>query len=204
MLFPSQDRSAAVDESAPPASEASREITALLREMREGREGEGRLIDAVYGDLKAIARGRLLHERTGHTLATTDLVHESYLRLVDQKQTDWRDRAHFFSVAAMTMRRVLVDHARRHLAEKRGGNRRAVSLDAVDLTVDEQAVLIVEVNDALEKLGAVSERLARVVECRWFAALTDAETADALGMSERTVRREWTKARAMLRHALAG
>lgn len=192
-----------VSESGQPVSATSHEITDMLIAVSEGSGDMDRLMAAVYGDLKEIAHGRLLKERADHTLGTTDLVHESYFRLVDQERTDWQNRAHFFRVAAMMMRRVLVDHARRHRGPRRGGDRRPVSLEAVELSVDQQADLIIGIDNALSRLAALSTRLVRVVECRWFAGLTAAETAEALGVSERTVRREWKKARALLREALA-
>lgn len=186
-----------------PSSEHTHEVTDLLRAAGDSAVSDDRLMAAVYEDLKRIARGRLLRERAHHTLGTTELVHESYLRLVDQRRAEWNDRAHFYRVAAMMMRRVLVDHARKHLAQRRGGGRERVSLADADLSVDGQAELIVEVNDLVDRLAELSERLANVVECRWFAGYTEAETARILGMSERTVRREWSKARGLLREGLA-
>lgn len=191
-----------MSESGPPASEPSHEITELLIAAGPSAMQDDRLLAAVYEDLKRIARARLRTERDDHTLGTTDLVHESYLRLVDQRRAEWQDRQHFYRVAAMMMRRVLVDHARRHLAARRGGEHRRVSLDGELLGVDEQADLIVEIDDLLGRLGRLDERLPRVVECRWFAGYTESETAEVLGVSERTVRRDWKKARALLREAL--
>lgn len=191
-----------MSESGPPASEPSHEITELLIAAGPSAMQDDRLLAAVYEDLKRIARARLRTERDDHTLGPTDLVHESYLRLVDQRRAEWQDRQHFYRVAAMMMRRVLVDHARRHLAARRGGEHRRVSLDGELLGVDEQADLIVEIDDLLGRLGRLDERLPRVVECRWFAGYTESETAEVLGVSERTVRRDWKKARALLREAL--
>lgn len=194
-----------MSESGPPASGPSRpshEITDLLLASGPDAMEDERLLAAVYEDLKRIARARLRREREDHTLATTDLVHESYLRLVDQRRADWQDRQHFYRVAAMMMRRVLVDHARRHLAARRGGERRRVTLEDGVLGVEQQADLIIEVDDLLGKLARLDERLPQVVECRWFAGYTEAETAEVLGISERTVRRDWKKARGLLREAL--
>lgn len=185
-----------------PAPEAAHEITDLLIASGPEAMNDERVVAAVYEDLRRIARARLRREATGVTLATTDLVHESYLRLVDQRRADYENRRHFYRVAAMMMRRVLVDHARRRQAERRGGDRRRVTLDDASLGVDQQADLIVEVDDLLEKLAALHDRLPRVVECRWFAGYTEAETAEVLDVSERTVRRDWRKARALLREAL--
>lgn len=191
-----------MSESGQPAPEAAPEITDLLIASGPEAMNDERVVAAVYEDLKRIARARLRREATGLTLGTTDLVHESYLRLVDQRRGDYEHRRHFYRVAAMMMRRVLVDHARRHRAERRGGDRRRVTLDDASLSVEQQAELIVEVDDLLEKLGELDDRLPRVVECRWFAGYTEAETADVLDVSERTVRRDWRKARALLREAL--
>lgn len=191
-----------MSESGHQAREVPGEITDLLIASGTAAMQDERLLAAVYEDLRRIARARLRSERDDLSLGATDLVHESYLRLVDQRRAGWEDRRHFYRVAAMMMRRVLVDHARRHLAERRGGDRRRVTLDAELPGTEGQAELIAEVDDLLEKLGRLDERLPRVVECRWFAGLTEAETADVLGVSERTVRRDWQKARALLRAAL--
>jgi RNA polymerase sigma factor (TIGR02999 family) len=187
-----------VTESDRPVPDGSHEITDLL--IASGRDAmdDERLVAAVYEDLKRIARARRRGERDELTLGTTDLVHESYLRLVDQRRAEFEHRRHFYRVAAMMMRRVLVDHARRRLAERRGGDLRRVTLDEADLSVEQQADLVVEVDDLLEKLGAIDARLPRVVECRWFAGYTVAETAEVLEVNERTVRRDWQRARALL------
>lgn len=178
-------------------------MTDLLLGSRAGGRELDRLTAALYDELKRVAHAQLRTERPDHTLGTTGLVHESYLRLVDQARTDWSDRSHFLRVAAMTMRRVLVDHARAHRTTKRGSGQRAVSLDAVDLSVDDQVELMLEVDDILTRIFAMDERLGRIVECRWFAGLTEAETAEAVGVNERTVRRDWTKARGLLRMGLS-
>lgn len=190
------------DESREAAPTGVGEITDLLIASGPEAMHDDRLVAAVYEDLKRIARSKLRREREDHTLGTTDLVHESYLRLVDQRRADWQDRRHFYRVAAMVMRRVLVDHARRHLSARRGGERQRVTLQAALLSVDQQAQLLVEVDDVLGKLARLDARLPRIVEFRWFAGFTEAETAEVLGVSERTVRRDWKKARALLREAL--
>jgi RNA polymerase sigma factor (TIGR02999 family) len=159
------------------------------------------LFPLVYGELRVIAR-RKLGGRTGETLGTTALVHEAYLKLVDQSRVGWRDRAHFFAVAAMAMRQILVDHARHHAARKRGGGWRRVSLQDDVVSVGEQADALLELDRALERLAGLNTRLARVVECRFFGGLTEQETAEALGVTERTVRRDWVKARGLLYHEL--
>ena len=186
-------------------------ITDALRDFRGGAPGAmDRLVPLVYGDLARIAHRQLGLEDSGHTLATSDLVHEAYLRLVDQTRVQWNDRAHFFAVAAHVMRRVLVDHARRHRAARRGGSdRRAISLEELEsanpasLTANQRADVLVAMDDALERLAALDARQARVVECRFFGGMTEPETAEALGVTERTVARDWVKARGWLYQELS-
>jgi RNA polymerase sigma factor (TIGR02999 family) len=137
------------------------------------------------------------------TLDTTALVHEAYVRLFDRSRLDWQDRRHFFSVAAMAMRQIIVDHARRRSAHKRGGDLRRVELDSNQLAVDDQAEEILALNDALSRLAKLDERLARVVELRFFAGLSVLEVAEVMETSERTVKRDWRKACALLYQALA-
>lgn len=177
------------------------DITGLLLAWRAGdRSALDRLFPLVYDELRRIAHRQLGRERSDHTLGTTALVHEGYLRLVDQTRARWEDRAHFFAVAARAMRRILVDYARRHRAAKRGGAR--VSLDDATLLADERADTLVALDEALTRLTDVDERLGRVVECRFFGGLTEEETAEALGVTARTVRRDWVKAKGWLYHAL--
>ena len=185
-----------------PAS--SEDITRLLVAHREGdREALGRLLPLVYADLRRLARRQLVGRRSGHTLNTTGLVHEAYLKLVDARRTAWDDRGHFFAVAAMAMRQIIVDHARSYSALKRGGSQPIRSLEGIEIAVQEQADAIVELDQALGRLGELDERLPRVVECRYFAGFTSEETAEALGVSKKTVDRDWKRARAWLRQALA-
>lgn len=186
-------------------------ITDALGAVRDGESGAlERLIPLVYDDLARIAHRQLGLERAGHTLSTTALVHETYLRLVDQTRAQWADRAHFFAIAAHVMRRVLVDHARRHRAARRGGGHaRAVPLDVLEkadgagLAVGERAEVLVALDDALERLARLDPRQAKVVECRFFAGYTDAETAEALDVTPRTVSRDWVKARGWLYQELS-
>lgn len=179
-------------------------VTALLRSARAGdREKLDRLIDVVYDELRRIAHLRLMAERTGHTLSTTALVHETYLKLVDQTQAEWQDRAHFCAVASMAMRRILVDHARKHRALKRGGERKRVPLDAAHLSVEERADTLIALDEALTRLADTDERLSRVVECRFFGGMTEEETAEALGVTARTVRSDWATAKGLLYLELA-
>ena len=179
-------------------------ITQLLLEVRAG-DGLAmeRLFPLIYEQLHGIAHHALHGERTGHTLATTDLVHEAYLKLVDQTRVQWQDRRHFFAVASRAMRRILVDYARRHATAKRGGARRPVTLDESIMTVDDRADTLVALNEALGHLEALDERLAKVVECRFFGGLTEAETAEVLGITARTVRRDWVKAKGWLYRELS-
>jgi RNA polymerase sigma factor (TIGR02999 family) len=193
------------------ATIAQHAITEVLGELRDGVPGAlDRLIPLVYEDLARIAHRQLGLEGAGHTLSTSALVHEAYLRLVDQTRAHWADRAQFYAVAAHVMRRVLVDHARRHRAARRGGaNPRSISLDALDskdagsLAVDDRADILLAIDEALERLAMLDARQARVVDCRFFGGLTETETAEALGVTTRTVERDWVKARGWLYQELS-
>lgn len=186
--------------------EEQQEITQALSALgSKAPEGMQRLIPLVYGELRRIAHRQLRAERAGHTLSTTAVVHEAYLRFADQGDAQWANRAQFFAVAARTMRRILIDYARKHGAARRGGPHPArVDLDALELAdapaiaVVERADSLVALDEALDRLKTVDERLARVVECRFFAGLTEEETAEALGISQRTVSRDWMMARGWL------
>lgn len=187
-----------------PAGPADPEITDLLAQVREGRrEGLDRLLPLVYQELRRIAHLQLRGQGPDPTLGTTALVHEAYLRLVGHASADWQNRSHFFAVASMAMRQVLVDYARQQRAEKRGGTRRRLSLDESTLSVGEQAEALMELDDALTRLTQVDARLGRVVECRFFGGLTEEETAEALGVTARTVRRDWVKAKGLLYQELS-
>jgi RNA polymerase sigma factor (TIGR02999 family) len=187
-----------------PAPDA--DVTRLLLDLSGGdREAMDRLLPAIYGELRRIAQERLYREREGHTLSTTDLVHEAYLRLVDVTRVQWRDRAHFYAAAAGVMRRLLVDWARARHAAKRGGAADAVSLDALageGPAAPARPEELLALDEALDHLRARSERQARVVECRYFAGLSIEETAEALGISPTTVKDDWRIARAWLYRAL--
>lgn len=156
------------------------------------------IIGLVYADLRRIAHRRLLSERPDHTLNTTALVHEAYLSLVDQAEADWRGRAHFFAVAARVIRNVLVDHARERGAEKRGGGAVFIPLREDLDGASERTIELLSLDEALAGLSRQDEALGRVVECRFFGGMTHGETAEALGMSVRTVERSWTRAKAYL------
>jgi RNA polymerase sigma factor (TIGR02999 family) len=189
--------------------QADPEITEALVALRDRIPGAmERLMPMVYDQLRRVAHRQLGAEPAGHTLSTTALVHEAYLKLVDQTRTQWQDRAHFFAIASRAMRRILVDYARRHRALRRGGLAGTpptpVSLDQVELPVAERAEALLALDEALDRLGQMDARLARVVECRFFAGLTEAETATALGISQRTVAREWAVAKGWLYQELRG
>jgi RNA polymerase sigma factor (TIGR02999 family) len=160
------------------------------------------LVALAYHELRAIAHGRLAARGGGATLSTTALVHEAYLKLVGQSPGKWRDRSHFFAVASLAMRHILVDCAKARVAVKRGGVRRRITLDDEEIGVDDQADALLQLDDALDRLAEVEPRVARVVECRFFGGLTEQEIAEALGVTIRTVRRDWLKARVMLRRVL--
>jgi RNA polymerase sigma factor (TIGR02999 family) len=160
------------------------------------------LAATAYDELRAIAHARLAWRGAAGTLSTTALVHEAYLKLAGQSPSRWRDRAHFFAVASLAMRHVLVDFAKARLTLKRGGVRRRITLDDDAIAVDDQADALLQLDDALARLAAREPRLAKVVELRFFGGLSEEEIADSLGVTVRTVRRDWAKARVMLRHVL--
>jgi RNA polymerase sigma factor (TIGR02999 family) len=180
------------------------DITRLLRSLRDREPGAAdRLIPAVYSELRRLARQHLRRERPDHSLQATELVHEAYLRLVDQRRTDWCDRSHFFGVAAHLMRLILVDHARRRGAVRHGGGLHKVTLDKVNLFAEEQYEELIALDEAIERLAAIDERMVQVVEMRFFADLSVEETAEALGVSVETVKRDWRLARPWLYAELA-
>jgi RNA polymerase sigma factor (TIGR02999 family) len=176
----------------------TRHLTDLLLLMRAGDpEATDRVFSLVYDELRLLAHAQLRRERPGHTLGTTGLVHETYVRLVDQTRVDWRDRRHFFGAAACAMRRILVDYARRNLAMRRGGGAIRLTLDE-DMAATERGEMLLALDEALERLAALDRRLSQVVECRYFGGLTEEETARLLGVTRRTVLRDWMKARGWL------
>jgi RNA polymerase sigma factor (TIGR02999 family) len=177
-------------------------FTQLLTDLRAGRrEAFDQILPLVYHELRQSAR-RELAARPNDSLSTTALVHELYLKFSRAARADWRDRGHFLGVAAVAMRHILVDRARRRMAEKRGGPSRHVTLDDELMAIDTQAESLLELHEALDQLGRLDERLASVVECRFFGGMTEQETAAALRIAVRTVRRDWTKARGLLSQAL--
>jgi RNA polymerase sigma-70 factor (ECF subfamily) len=182
---------------------SSRSVTALLADWSRGDSSAlDQLLPLVYAELRRIAARQLRSERVNHTLQPTALVHEVYLRLVDQRQVDWQDRAHFLGVAAQTMRRILVDHARRHGAQKRGEGQQCVSIDDAKEIAASQEVPLLALDHALGRLEAVDPELARIVELRAFGGLTIEEAAHVLKVSPSTVKREWRTAKAWLNREL--
>jgi len=180
-------------------SPTSGEVTRILQAWGKGDEhAVDKLMPLVYEELRGLARRYLSHERSDHTLQATALVHEAYLRLVDQRGITWQNRAHFFGVAAQAMRRILVDHARRHHAAKRGGPAFKVSLEDVMIAAEERSDDLLALDDALNRLATLDPRQGQIVELRLFSGLTVEETAEALGISPATVKREWMSAKAWL------
>ncbi len=180
------------------------EVTRLLLAWRQGdRDALDRLIPLVYGELHRMAERYLRRERRGHTLQPSAIVNEAYLRLLGRQGADWKNRAHFFAVAAQSMRRILVEHARHRDAKKRGGQGTRYLLDTVVFT-EPRAVDLIAVDDALAKLSALDSEQGRVVELRFFGGLTEEETAEALEISLSTVHRKWLLAKAFLHRELSG
>jgi RNA polymerase sigma factor (TIGR02999 family) len=180
------------------------DLSLLLAEWDGGNEAAlAALIDVVYEDLRDIAHRHLREERTGHTLNTTALVHEAYLHLAERTAPEWRGRPQFFALISKVMRHVLIDYARQRNADKRGGGSIHVPLGEAMATEEAGFVELLAVDQALTRLAERDERLARVVECRFFGGLSDVEIAETLGVSERTVSRDWKRARAYLFQMLA-
>jgi RNA polymerase sigma factor (TIGR02999 family) len=187
-----------------PAAATVTEVTDLLRSWQpRGGPANERLLALVYDELRRLAHGQLARERPGHTLQTTALVHETYLRLVDQRRVDWRERGHFYAVAATLMRRILVDHARGRLAGKRAHERVELTV-AEELGAEDAAFEVLDLDRALARLADGFPRAARVVELRYFGGLELAEIGVLLGVTDRTAKRDWAFARAWLARELAG
>ncbi len=178
-------------------------LTQLLRASAAGdSDAFDQAFPAVYDSLRAVAHRRLLDERVDHTLSTTELVHETYLKLVDLKRIEYAGRAHFFAMAAQAMRNILVTHARRRNAAKRGGGQVDASLDDIVIVSDERSDDLVDLDEALRRLEQINERQHRVVEGRFFAGMTNEELAEVIGVSPATVKRDWNFARAWLNREL--
>jgi RNA polymerase sigma factor (TIGR02999 family) len=184
-------------------SESPRDITALLGQWQSGDHAAlNELTPLVYKELRRLAQSYLNRERPGHTLQGTALVHEAYLRLMDQRQVQWRDRNHFFALSAELIRRILVDHARSKMAGKRGGDQVKLSLDeGIDLSSSRDVDLIA-LDDALQLLARTDPQQSRIVELRYFAGLTIEETAEVLNVSPATVKRDWVVAKAFLKREM--
>ncbi len=175
------------------------EITQILQDWNDGcEEAKEQLLPFVYDELKRQARFLMAKERKNHTLQPTALVHEAFIKLSEQTGIDWQNRSHFYGIAARMMRQILVDHARFHAAAKRGGKPIHFSLDDVQIPIEERADSILVLNEALERLEMFDEQQAKIVEMRFFGGITNTEIAQSLGVSERTVGREWKSARLWL------
>lgn len=175
------------------------EVTALLTQLAKGnQEAASSLIPLVYKELHRLAGAYMRRERIDHTLQPTALVHEAFIKLVQHHSIDWQSRAHFFGIAAQVMRRILVDHARGHLRDKRGGGQRAVPIDEVLVFAPEQSQELLKLDDALQRLTQLDPRQGKIVELRFFGGLTVEQTADLLGISPKTVKRDWSMAKAWL------
>ena len=175
-------------------------LTAILKDAQAGnRQSLDEFLPLVYDELKRIASYKLVSERKNHTLQATALVHEAYLRLIDQHSVNWQNRAHFFAIAAEMMRRILVNHAEAHNAQKRGDGKTLISLEDVDVLADKSnEVDLISLNNALNELAEFDETQAKIVELKFFGGLTNEEAAEVLGVSESTIKREWRMARAWL------
>jgi RNA polymerase sigma factor (TIGR02999 family) len=174
-------------------------VNALLKRHADGDpDALSALIPLVYNELQRLASHYLQGERPGHILQTTALVHEAYMRLVDQREVGWKDRSHFFAAAAQTMRRILVDYARKHRALKRGGNALQVSFEQAAIFSEERAPWHLVIDELLTKLAKLDPQEARIVELRYFAGLSVGQTAEVVGVSPATVKREWSIAKAWL------
>ena len=182
------------------------EVTKLLQDWSIGnREALDKLLPLVYDELRRLAHSYLTRERSDHTLQTTALVHEAYLKLIDQRSVNWQNRAQFFAISAQAMRRILLDNARRHTAAKRGSGGQKVSLEEVaTLSRDTANESLIALDEALQKLTVIDPDQGRIVELRYFGGLTIEETAEVLTISPSTVQREWTTARAWLYQAITG
>ena len=185
-------------------SSPSPEVTQLLVDWSNGSQAAlDKLMPLVYGELHRLAHQYMRRERPGHTIQTSELVNEAYLRLIDQRQVHWQNRSHFYGIAAQLMRRILVDHARSRQYAKHGGSTRQVPLDEVLIVSEERGAEVIALDDALKGLATFDERKSQIVELRFFGGLSIEETADVLEVSPGTVMRDWTLAKAWLRREIA-
>lgn len=191
------------DSTVPPTETRKHAVTQALVDASQGNQEAAELLwELTYEEMRRIAYRQLQSERSDHTLSGTDLVHEAFIRLVDQEKIAWRDRAHFFGVASQACRRVLIDHARKRHAKKRGGKQVRITVDRAGLQSETPSEDILALDEALSRLNGMDERLAKVVELRYFGGLAEKEVAEVMDMSVRTVRRDWVKARAWLHREL--
>ena len=175
------------------------DVTELLGQLAKGNEAAAsKLIPIVYDELRRLAAAYMRRERPDHTLQPTALVNEAYLKLIEQRNVDWHGRSHFFGIAAQIMRRILVDHARAHLRDKRGGGAIPVPMEEALVFAPEQSSELVKLDESLERLAKLDPRQSKIVEMRFFAGLTVEQTAEALDISPKTVKREWSMAKAWL------
>jgi RNA polymerase sigma factor (TIGR02999 family) len=174
----------------------------LLAALRNGGEPIDRLVPILYAELRGIAHRQLSRRRNSGTLATTALVHEAYLKLVDQTEAKWQDRLHFLALAAVAMRHILADRAKAQIADKRGGVRQRITFDDERIAASEQPEALLQINEALDRLSGINARLAKIVELRFFGGLTHEEIAQVMDLTVRTVERDWVKARMLLRQTL--
>jgi RNA polymerase sigma-70 factor (ECF subfamily) len=183
---------------------STHEVTQLLIEWSNGDKAAlDKLMPLIHEELQRLAHHYMSRERPGHTLQTTALIDEAYLRLINRKDVHWQNRAHFFAIAAQVMRSILVDHARSHAYAKRGGGARKIAFEDAMLVTQERAAEVVALDDALKALASFDPQQSRIVELRFFGGLTIEETAEAMGLSPATIKREWTSAKAWLYHEVA-
>ena len=185
-------------------SQDSHEVTQLLLQWSNGDKAAlDKLVPLIYDELRRLARHYMSRERPGNTLQTTALVNEAYLRLINRKHVHWQNRAHFFAIAAQLMRSILVDHARSHAYAKRGGGARKIALDDAMAVSQQRAADVVALDDALKKLAEIDPEQSRIVEMKFFGGLTIEESAEVMGLSPATIKREWSTAKAWLYHELS-
>ena len=185
--------------------DSSGDVTRLLDQLRAGdQDAANQLVPLIYGELRRIAGAYMQRERIGHTLQATALVHEAYMRLIGGEPVEWKNRTHFFGLAARTMRQVLMDYARRHRAGKRGGaGARKVDIDAELLVGHDSLDDVIAIDEALERLALIDERQSRMIELRFFGGLNEEEAAEVMGLSPTTLKREWRSAKAWLHRELS-
>lgn len=183
--------------------EGKQTITAMLEHSRSDEQARAELYQLIYADLRRLAGRQIASARPGSTLSVTSLVNEAYLKLTEGTQQQWSDRGHFFRVAATAMRQITIDYVRAKLSQKRGSGKQPVPLDSVQLAATEKPEMVLALEEGLRELGDREPRLVEVVECRFFAGLTVAETAAALEVSERTIEREWKRAKQWLKEYLS-